>query len=128
MRNNLRDAVGRAGSKVARAKLNLAAAEAELSAATQAALAEPRLVRPPGQTLHSVKLLAVGGNKIGAIKAVRQFTHLGLKEAKDLVDSCVPFGHTPFIVQNMPLDICEQIRREIESTGGRAEIVRSRQR
>ena len=39
------------------------------------------------QTEFSVILTAVGGNKIGVIKAVREITSLGLKEAKDLVEA-----------------------------------------
>src|SRR6266571_3689764 len=38
------------------------------------------------QTEFSVVLTEVGGNKINVIKAVREITQLGLKEAKDLVD------------------------------------------
>src|SRR5215467_2126005 len=38
------------------------------------------------QTEFNVVLTAVGGNKIGVIKAVREVTSLGLKEAKDLVE------------------------------------------
>jgi len=39
------------------------------------------------QTEFNVVLTAVGGNKIGVIKAVREVTSLGLKEAKDLVEA-----------------------------------------
>ena len=39
------------------------------------------------QTEFSVVLTAAGGNKIGVIKAVREVTSLGLKEAKDLVEA-----------------------------------------
>lgn len=39
------------------------------------------------QTEFTVSLTAVGSNKIGVIKAVREVTSLGLKEAKDLVDN-----------------------------------------
>ena len=39
------------------------------------------------KTEFSVVLTAVGGNKIGVIKAVREVTSLGLKEAKDLVEA-----------------------------------------
>ncbi len=40
------------------------------------------------QTEFSVVLTGIGSNKINVIKAVREVTSLGLKEAKDLVDSC----------------------------------------
>src|SRR3989442_6450248 len=39
------------------------------------------------KTEFNVVLTAVGGNKIGVIKAVREVTSLGLKEAKDLVEA-----------------------------------------
>src|SRR5499425_3108206 len=39
------------------------------------------------KTEFNVILTAIGGNKIGVIKAVREITSLGLKEAKDLVES-----------------------------------------
>src|SRR5215210_2509720 len=39
------------------------------------------------KTEFNVVLTAVGGNKIGVIKAVREITSLGLKEAKDLVEA-----------------------------------------
>jgi large subunit ribosomal protein L7/L12 len=39
------------------------------------------------QTEFNVVLTAIGGNKINVIKAVREVTSLGLKEAKDLVDN-----------------------------------------
>jgi large subunit ribosomal protein L7/L12 len=38
------------------------------------------------QTEFNVMLTEIGGNKVGVIKAVREITGLGLKEAKDLVD------------------------------------------
>ena len=51
-----------------------------LAAAAAAAPAEEK-------TEFNVILTAVGGNKIGVIKAVREITSLGLKEAKDLVEA-----------------------------------------
>ena len=57
-----------------------AAAPAGAQAATEAAPEEE-------QTEWTVHLKDIGGNKINVIKAVRQVTTLGLKEAKDLVES-----------------------------------------
>ncbi len=51
------------------------------------------------QTEFNVILTAVGANKIGVIKAVREVTSLGLKEAKDLVD-------------NAPKPIKEEVTKE----------------
>src|SRR5713226_7563705 len=60
-----------------------AAAVAAAPAAGAAAAAAPA----EEKTEFSVILTAVGGNKIGVIKAVREVTSLGLKEAKDLVEA-----------------------------------------
>jgi large subunit ribosomal protein L7/L12 len=59
-----------------------AAAAAVAVAASPAAAAAPA----EEQTEFSVMLTAVGDNKVSVIKAVRELTSLGLKEAKDLVD------------------------------------------
>ena len=58
-------------------------AVAAASAAPAAAVAEP----VEEQTEFTVVLSAIGPNKINVIKAVREVTTLGLKEAKDLVES-----------------------------------------
>ena len=60
-----------------------AAPAAVAVAATAAAPAE----KPPEQTEFDVILATVGSNKIGVIKAIREITGLGLKEAKDLVEA-----------------------------------------
>ena len=61
----------------------VAAAAAPAAAATAAADGEA----PEEQTEFTVNLTAVGESKINVIKAVRELTQLGLKEAKDLVDA-----------------------------------------
>src|SRR5689334_3436246 len=55
-------------------------------AAAAGAGAGPAPEAAPEQTEFTVTLTAAGGNKIGVIKAIREITNLGLKEAKDLVD------------------------------------------
>ena len=65
------------GIKAAAAVATVAAAPAS-SAAAEA---------PEEQTEFTVTLTAVGDSKINVIKAVRELTQLGLKEAKDLVDA-----------------------------------------
>jgi len=65
---------------VSAAAATMAAAPAAGGAAAAAAPAEEK-------TEFNVVLTAIGGNKIGVIKAVREITSLGLKEAKDLVES-----------------------------------------
>src|SRR5450432_1872313 len=60
-----------------------AAPAAVAVAATAAAPVEAKVE----QTEFDVILAAAGGNKIGVIKAIREITGLGLKEAKDLVEA-----------------------------------------
>ena len=63
--------------------IKAAAAMAAVAAAPAGAAAEPE----EEQTEFTVTLTAVGESKINVIKAVRELTQLGLKEAKDLVDA-----------------------------------------
>jgi len=63
-----------------------AAAPAAAAAAPAAAAAAPAEAEEE-QTEFTVHLTAVGDSKINVIKAVRELTQLGLKEAKDLVDA-----------------------------------------
>ena len=71
--------------KLLETKLGVSAA----AAAPAAAAAGPAAAAPvvEEKTEFTVVLTAVGANKINVIKAVREVTSLGLKEAKDLVDS-----------------------------------------
>ncbi|MFH1621338.1 MAG: 50S ribosomal protein L7/L12 [Patescibacteria group bacterium] len=62
-----------------------------------------------------VELTEAGGNKIGVIKVVREVTSLGLKEAKDIVDSA------PKIVkEGADKATAEEIKKKIEDAGGKA--------
>jgi large subunit ribosomal protein L7/L12 len=63
--------------------IKAASAVAAVAAAPTGAAAEPE----EEQTEFTVTLTAVGESKINVIKAVRELTQLGLKEAKDLVDA-----------------------------------------
>jgi large subunit ribosomal protein L7/L12 len=63
--------------------IKAAAAVATVAAAPAGTAAEPE----EEQTEFTVTLTAVGESKINVIKAVRELTQLGLKEAKDLVDA-----------------------------------------
>ncbi len=65
--------------------IKAAAAVAAPAAAPAGGAAEPEAVEE--QTEFTVTLTAVGDSKINVIKAVREITGLGLKEAKDLVDA-----------------------------------------
>jgi large subunit ribosomal protein L7/L12 len=61
------------------------------------------------KTEFSVVLTDVGGNKINVIKAVREVTSLGLKEAKDLVD-----GAPKALKENATKDEAEAIKKKFE--------------
>lgn len=69
------------------------------------------------KTEFTVMLTDSGAKKIQVIKAVREITKLGLKEAKDLVDN-LP-GE---ISKDIPKDEAEAIKAKIETAGGKAEI------
>jgi large subunit ribosomal protein L7/L12 len=69
------------------------------------------------KTEFAVVLTAIGGNKIGVIKAVREVTSLGLKEAKDLVES----APKP-IKEGVQKDEAENIKKKFTEAGATVEI------
>ena len=69
------------------------------------------------KTDFSVILMAVGGNKIGVIKVVREITSLGLKEAKDLVE-----GAPKPVKEGVPKDEAENIKKKFTEAGATVEI------
>ena len=69
------------------------------------------------KTEFNVVLTEVGEKKINVIKVVREVTSLGLKEAKDLVES----APKP-IKEGVPKDEAEAIRKKFEEVGAKVEI------
>jgi large subunit ribosomal protein L7/L12 len=69
------------------------------------------------QTEFNVILTAIGGNKIGVIKAVREVTSLGLKEAKDLVEAA-----PKAIKEGVPKGEAENIKKKFTEAGATVEI------
>ena len=69
------------------------------------------------KTEFSVVLTAVGGNKIGVIKVVREITSLGLKEAKDLVE-----GAPKPVKEGVSKDEAENIKKKFVDAGATVEI------
>jgi len=61
----------------------------------------------------NIELTSAGDNKIGVIKAVREATQLGLKEAKDLVD-----GAPKVLKEGVKKEEAEVIKKKIEEAGG----------
>jgi large subunit ribosomal protein L7/L12 len=69
------------------------------------------------KTEFTVVLTDVGGNKINVIKAVREVTSLGLKEAKDLVD-----GAPKTVKEGVNKDEAATIKKKFEDAGAKVEI------
>jgi len=90
-------------------------AAAAVSVAAPAAGAAPATVEE--QTEFTVVLSAIGDNKVNVIKAVRELTGLGLKEAKDLVD-----GAPKPVKEGVAKADAEAAKKKLEDAGGKAEI------
>ena len=69
------------------------------------------------KTEFTVVLTAAGANKINVIKAVREVTSLGLKEAKDLVD-----GAPKPIKENVSKEEAETIKKKFTEAGATVEV------
>jgi large subunit ribosomal protein L7/L12 len=69
------------------------------------------------QTEFNVVLTEIGANKVGVIKAVREITGLGLKEAKDVVD-----GAPKTVKEAMPKADAEAAKKKLEDAGAKAEL------
>ncbi len=69
------------------------------------------------KTEFTVVLTDVGANKIGVIKAVREVTSLGLKEAKDLVD-----GAPKTVKEGINKDEAATIKKKFEEAGAKVDI------
>jgi len=70
------------------------------------------------KTEFTVKLTSFGSNKIAVIKAVREVVSLGLKEAKELVESA-PTG----IKEDISKEEAEDIKKKLEEAGATVELV-----
>jgi len=93
-----------------------------VSAAAAVAVAGPAAGAAPAaaaeeQTEFTVILSAIGDNKVNVIKAVRELTGLGLKEAKDLVDA----SPKP-VKEGVNKADAEAAKKKLEEAGGKAEI------
>jgi large subunit ribosomal protein L7/L12 len=69
------------------------------------------------KTAFDVVLTAAGGQKIQVIKVVRAITGLGLKEAKDLVDSA-----PKEVKEGVPQDEADSIKAQLEEAGATVEV------
>jgi large subunit ribosomal protein L7/L12 len=94
--------------------VSAAAAAPVMVAGGAAAAAAPAA---EAQTEFTVILTAAGANKINVIKAVREVTSLGLKEAKDLVD-----GAPKPIKEGVTKDEAETIKKKFVDAGATVEV------
>jgi large subunit ribosomal protein L7/L12 len=95
-------------------KFGVSAAAAVAVAGPAAAAAAPAAEE---KTEFTVILSKIGDNKVNVIKAVREITGLGLKEAKDLVD-----GAPKPVKEAIPKAEAEAIAKKLTEAGGAAEI------
>ena|SRR6202011_1968288 len=102
--------------KVLEERLGVSAAAATVAAPAggAAAAAAPAAEE---KTEFNVILVAAGANKINVIKAVREVTSLGLKEAKDLVD-----GAPKAIKEGVNKDEAEAIKKKFTDAGATIEV------
>jgi large subunit ribosomal protein L7/L12 len=96
-------------------KFGVSAAAATVAAAAPAAGGAAAAVEE--KTEFTVTLTAVGENKVNVIKAVREVTSLGLKEAKDLVD-----GAPKPVKEGVSKADAEAILKKLIDAGAKAEI------
>jgi large subunit ribosomal protein L7/L12 len=104
--------------KLLEEKLGVSAAAATVAAAPAGGGGAAAAAAPVEEkTEFSVILTAAGANKINVIKAVREVTSLGLKEAKDLVD-----GAPKPIKEGINKEEAEAIRKKFTDAGATVEV------
>jgi large subunit ribosomal protein L7/L12 len=101
--------------KLLEERLGVSAAAATVAAAPVTGAVT--LAAAEEKTEFAVMLVAVGPNKINVIKAVREVTSLGLKEAKDLVD-----GAPKPIKEGVNKDEAEALRKKFVDVGATVEV------
>ena len=91
-------------------KFNVSAAAVAVAAGPAAAAAEE-------QSEFNVELTSFGANKVAVIKAVREATGLGLKEAKDLVE-----GAPSAIKEGVTKEEAEELKKKLEEAGAEVKL------
>ena len=96
-----------------------------VSAAAPVAAAVPAVAESSGEakeekSVFNVELTAVGDKKIEVIKAVRDATEKGLKEAKDLVDAAATASQ--IIKENVKKEEAEELKKKFEAAGAKVEL------
>ena len=103
--------------KVLEEKLGVSAAAAAVAVAPAGGGGAAAAPAAEEKTEFNVILTAAGSNKINVIKAVREVTNLGLKEAKDLVD-----GAPKPIKEGVNKDEAEAIKKKFTDAGASVEV------
>jgi len=103
--------------KLLEERLGVSAAAAAVAAAPAAGGAAAAAAPAEEKTEFTVVLTAAGANKINVIKAVREVTSLGLKEAKDLVD-----GAPKTVKEGVNKDEAEAIKKKFVDAGATVEV------
>ena len=103
--------------KLLEEKLGVSAAAAAVAAAPAGGGGAAAAPAAEEKTEFNVILTAAGANKINVIKAVREVTNLGLKEAKDLVD-----GAPKAIKEGVNKDEAEAIKKKFTEAGATVEV------
>jgi large subunit ribosomal protein L7/L12 len=103
--------------KLLEEKLGVSAAAAAVAAAPASGGGAAAAPAAEEKTEFNVILTAAGANKINVIKAVREVTNLGLKEAKDLVD-----GAPKPIKEGVNKEEAETIRKKFTDAGATVEV------
>jgi large subunit ribosomal protein L7/L12 len=98
-------------------KWGVKAAPIAVAAAPGAAAGGGAAAPAAEQTEFTVVLTDAGANKIGVIKAVREVTNLGLKEAKDLVD-----GAPKTVKEGVSKADAEAIKKKLTEAGAKVDV------
>lgn len=98
--------------KILEDKFGVSGAPVMMAGATSGAAVPQEAVEE--KTIFNVELTDAGSNKIGVIKAVREVTELGLKDAKDLVD-----GAPKMIKEGIGKEEAENIKKKMEEAGAK---------
>jgi large subunit ribosomal protein L7/L12 len=98
-------------------KFGVSAAAATIAVAAPGAGGAGAAAPAEEKTEFTVILIAAGENKVNTIKAVREVTSLGLKEAKDLVD-----GAPKPVKEGVNKADAEAIRKKLEEAGAKVEV------
>ena len=98
-------------------EFGVSAAAATVAVASPAGAPAAEAAPEEEQTEFTVVLAAIGANKINVIKAVREVTTLGLKEAKDLVESA-----PTALKENITKDEAAALKAKMEDVGATVEV------